>query len=98
MDDNLIEIARHQQRRVFERLAILEQLLVGVVEVGVPTLVFPGEVAALPDIGPALATALRADARLKGEALAGRVVFGRRRVAHQAAPIEEVFLRRAPCG
>ena len=46
-----------EQRRVFEVFAVLQQLLVGGDEVFVLALVFPAEVVAHPDVGPAAAAA-----------------------------------------
>ena len=41
VDDNAVGVADDEQRRVLQRLAILEELLVGRVEVGVEALVLP---------------------------------------------------------
>ena len=75
VDDDAVDVADHEERRVLEALAVLEELLVGAGEVGVLALVLPGEAAALPDIGPALAAALAISTRLEGEAGARRVVL-----------------------
>jgi len=48
-----LEIGDDQQRRVQQRFAVLEELPVGFVQVGVLPLVLPGEVAHLPDVGEA---------------------------------------------
>jgi len=53
MDDDLLDVGDDKQRRVLERLAVLEQLLIGLVEIGVRAFVLPGEEALLPDIRPA---------------------------------------------
>ncbi len=58
VDLDRLDVGDDEQRRVFQRLAVLEELLVGAVEVGVLALVLPGERAALPHIGPALPAAL----------------------------------------
>ena len=47
MDLEAVKVANDQQRRVFEVLAEIEQLLVGGGEVLVPPLVFPTEMAAI---------------------------------------------------
>src|SRR4051812_36551309 len=48
-----VQVADHQQRRVLQVLAILEQLLIGGHQATVLALVLPGEVAALPNVGEA---------------------------------------------
>ena len=55
-------------------------------------LVLPGEEALLPDVGPALAAGRLLGARLEGEPVARGVGLGRRRVAEQAAEVDEVLL------
>ena len=94
VDDDALHVADDEQRRVEKGLAILEELGVGLIEVGVLTLVLPGEMAHLPDVGPALAAGRLARARLEGEPLAGRISLGRRRVANQPAQVDEVLLGR----
>ena len=54
VDDDGREVGDHQQGRVVQRLAVLQQLLVGPVQVGVLALVLPAEAAALEDVGEAL--------------------------------------------
>jgi hypothetical protein len=51
-----------------------------------------GEIAALPDIGPALAALLLVGAGLEGEALTGGIGLGGHGVAEQAAKVDEVLL------
>ena len=51
------DVADDQQGRVFERLAVLQQLAVGFVQVGMLALVLPGEVTAVPDVRKAFAAA-----------------------------------------
>ncbi|CAA9574814.1 MAG: hypothetical protein AVDCRST_MAG19-3203 [uncultured Thermomicrobiales bacterium] len=72
-DLEAVEVADDQQRRVLEGVAVELELAVGGGEVGVVPLVLPGEGAALPDVGPALAAGRLGGALLEGEALAGRV-------------------------
>ena len=52
-DDVAVEIADDQQRRIEQRFAVAEQLLVGFVEVLLLALVFPGEAALFPHVGKA---------------------------------------------
>ena len=78
MDNEAIHIADDQQRRVLQCLAVLLELLVGGFQVFVFALVFPGEVIAEPDIGPALAAAVLFQAAL--ESVKGAVRVGRRRL------------------
>ncbi|MEJ7697875.1 MAG: hypothetical protein WKF78_14980 [Candidatus Limnocylindrales bacterium] len=49
-----LDVADDQERRVLEVLAVVEELLVGGLEVGPLALVLPGEEAALPDVGEAI--------------------------------------------
>ena len=65
MDDDLVEIADDEEGRVLQVFAVVEDLAVGGVEVGVFALVFPGEVALLPDVGPTLLAAELLGARLR---------------------------------
>lgn len=107
MDLGVGDVADDQERRVIEGFAVLAELAVGVGQVAVfpPALVFPGELAAPPDIGKAV-LALRpggrgpgdGDALLKGVFGPGRVVFGGGRLAEHPAQIEEVFLAGGALG
>jgi hypothetical protein len=92
MDRDLLHVGHDEQGRVLQALAVLQQLLVGFGEVGVFALVLPGEKAALPDIGPALAAALLVGAGLEGVARAARVVLHGGGVADQAAQVDKMLL------
>jgi hypothetical protein len=81
-----------EQRRVLQRLAVLQELLVGLLQALVRPLVLDGEVALVPDIGPTLAAAQLGRARLEGEELVGRVQRRRRGMVHQRAQVEKVLL------
>ncbi len=83
-----------QQRGVLQRQRVLPELLEGGVEVRALSLVFPGEVVALPDVGPAVAARILAgEPRAKqyvspdGSASAGVGSLTSRQV-------DEVLLRR----
>lgn len=52
-DDVAIEIADDEHGRIKERLAVAQELLVGLVEVLLHALVFPAETALLPHVGEA---------------------------------------------
>ena len=52
-DDVAVEIADDEQRRIEQRFAVAEQLLVGFVEVLLFALVFPAETALFPHVGKA---------------------------------------------
>jgi len=54
--------------------------------------VFDGEVAAFPDVGVVVVTALFRGAHLEAEAFAGRVRLDRGRVADQVAEVDEMLL------
>ena len=64
------------------------------VQVGVLALVLPREVVALPDVGPAVAAPVLAGSPFETVALAGGIVFRRRRLAEHAAQVDEVLLGR----
>ena len=77
VDFEAVEIADDEQRWVFEVLAVLEELLVGGDEVFVLAFVFPAEVLAHPDIGPAVAAVGFVDAALERVPRAFRIGGGR---------------------
>ena len=95
VDDDALHIRNHQQRRIEQRFPVLQQLLIGRIQVFVLALVLPGEKALLPYICPALTAALLADTRLEGEGVAGGIGLRWRGMPHQAAKIDEMLLR---CG
>ena len=92
MDFQVAGIARDEQRRIVERLTVLQELFVSLGEVGPSALVFESEEAALPHIGPTSAAALLGGAFFEGEGLASSIQFGGRGVADQIAEIEKVLL------
>ncbi len=55
VNDDPLKVARHQQRRMFERHRILEKLLMRLIEVRPLLLVLPGKKALLPHVGKAAA-------------------------------------------
>ena len=81
-----------QQRRILQRQGVLPELPECSVQVGAVALVLPGEVVALPDVGPAVAAGVLAGATLEAVGVAGRVGLGRGRLAEQAAQVDEVLL------
>ena len=87
-------VGHDQQRRVLQRQRVLPELVERRVEVGAPPLVFPGEVVALPDVGPAVAAGVPARSSLEAVRLTRRVGIGRRRLVQQTAQVDEVLLRR----
>ena len=93
-DAEALQVADDQQRRVLQRQRVLPQLPEGGVQVGVGAFVFPGEVVALPHVGPAVAARVLPRAALEAVALAGGVGFDRRRLVEHAAQVVEVRLRR----
>ena len=95
VDLDAIHVADDQQRRIIERVAVVDELLVRRGEVRVRAFVLPGEVPALPDVRPALAAGAEPfRAGLERVRLAGRIGLVRRRHAEQAAEVDEVLLRR----
>ena len=87
-----------KQRRVFEVFAVLEQLLVGGVEVFVLAFVFPAEVAAHPDVGPAVAAVGFVDAAFEGVPRAVGVGLGGLGLAEEVAEVEKMLLAGAALG
>jgi hypothetical protein len=71
---------------------VLEQLLVGFIEVGVFAFVLPGKETFGSDIGKVGPALLFGDPGLKGELLAGGVVIGGGGVVDQLAQVEKMFL------
>ena len=94
VDDDAVDIADDQQRRVFQRRRVQLQLLEGGLQVLPLALVLPAEAGAPPDIGPAVAAAGLGRPVLEGEPLAGRVGLGRRGLVEQPAQVDEMLLRR----
>ena len=73
VDADHVHVGHDQERGIFQRRDILQQLRQRLIQVGVAALVFPREMAALPDIGPAFAAAGLAGALLEGEGLAAGI-------------------------
>ena len=92
VDDDAVEVARDEIRRVRERVAVAEQLVVGSVQVLGLALVFPAEAILLPHVREAVAPAVLLDALLEAEIFAGRIL-GRRGMLQQAAQVQEMLLR-----
>ena len=82
-----------QQRRVLQRQRVGPKLSESSVEIGSLSLVLPGKVVALPDIGPAVPAGVLASTPLEAVCLAGRVGLGRGRLAQQPAQVDRVLLR-----
>ena len=80
-----IDVADDQQRWVFQRFAVLLQLAVGFNQVGVLALVFPGEMAPIPDIRKALLAGQFFCAGFEGKEIPVGVHFDRHLVVHQPA-------------
>ena len=95
VDLEAAQVAHNQQRRVLQVLAIKEQLVVGGQQILVLGLVLPTEVAAHPDVGPALTARCFTDAPLETErsaiGISGRGLV----LAQQFAEIEKVLLAGA---
>ena len=98
MDLEAVEVADDEQRRIEEVFAVVEELFVGFFEVLVLAFVLPGEVAAHPDVGVALASAGFGDVFFEGVTFALGVGFGGLRLAEHLAEIEEVRLGAAALG
>lgn len=92
VDFEAVEIADDEQRRIGERFAVLQKLLIGFAEVFVLALVFPAEEAAPPDVREALPARFLVHALLKGVPLAFRVRIRWSRLAEQRTDVQKVFL------
>ena len=87
-------VGHDEQRRVLERQGVLPELVERRVEIRPLALVFPREVVALPDVGPAVAAGVPARSSLEAVRVPGRVGLGWRRLAEQATQVDEVLLGR----
>ena len=95
MDFEVARVAGDEQRRIFERLAVLQKLVVGLGKVGTSALVFEGEEAAFPYVGPTVASAVLGGTFFEGEDFAGSVDFSGLGVADQFAEVEKMLLVEA---
>ena len=93
VDPEAVHVRDYQQRRVFQRQRVLLELGERLVQVLALALVFPGEAALAPDIGPALAAGGLGGALLEGEPLALGVGGDRVILAQQRAQVVEMGLR-----
>ncbi len=98
VDFEAVEIGDNQQRRIFQVFAIELKLLVRFEEVAAFALIFPGEVALVPDVGPSLAAAGFMHAALEGVPGALGIGLGGFRLTQQLAKVEKVLLGRAALG
>ena len=94
VDDDVFAVADDEQRRVFELQGVIGELLECGVEVAAGFLVFPAEVATLPDVGPAVAAARFAGAAFEAVILGVTRFFN----AEQIAKVTEMLLRPGPFG
>jgi len=96
VDLEAVHVADDQQRRVPQVLTIEEKLPVGGPQVFALALVLPAEVAAFPDVGPAIPSAGLVNAALEGEG--GALWIGLRRlgVAEKVAQVQEMLLAGGP--
>ena len=98
VDLEAIEVADHEERRVLQGLAILEQLLIGGLQVLVLAFILPAEPGLHPDVGPALAAVGFLDALLEGVPGAFGVHFGGFGLVQEFAQVQEVLLTGAALG
>jgi hypothetical protein len=98
MDLEARQVADDEERRVLERLAVVVQLAVGCGQVLTLALVLPGEVAALPDVGEAIAATELLGTLLEGIPLPSRVDVVRGGQVEHPAQVDEVLLRCGPLG
>ena len=93
VDLKALEVADDEEGRVCQLFTVVVELLIGLLEVFVLALVFPGEVVAEPDVGKAFAAARFADVLFESEALAGGIGGGWMRMTEEVAKIDEMGLR-----
>ena len=93
VDADAVHVGHDEQRRIFQRDAVLQKLVERRVEVLARAFIFPGEAAAFPDIGPAFAAAGFGGAFFKGEPFAFRIGGDGIGDARQRAKIVEMALR-----
>src|SRR5262245_3317477 len=92
----VVYVADDKKRRVLQRLAILEELLVCFRQVPLLALVLPREVLALPHIGEATPTGDLRGVLFKGIPSTGRIRRVRSWTAQESADVNEVLLCRCP--
>jgi len=93
VDDDSVQVADDEEERVGERVAVKEELVIGVVQILVLTLVFPAEEILFPDIGEAIAAAVLFRALFKAKVFARGIGLGGRGMAQHAAQVQEMLLR-----
>ncbi|HUE69685.1 MAG TPA: hypothetical protein VMP01_02255 [Pirellulaceae bacterium] len=98
MDLEAIEVADDQERRVIQPLAVLEELLVGRLQIPVLSLILPAEVPLHPYVRPALPAFGLADAPL--EAVPSPLGVGRGGffLYQQVAQVKKMLLARRAFG
>ncbi len=94
VDDDAFAVANDEQRRVFQLQRVVGELLEGGVEVPSWLLVLPAEVAAFPDVGPAIAATGFAGAALEAVVLGVTRFFD----TEQITEVTEMLLRPGPFG
>ena len=97
-DFDCLEVGDDEEGRVLQRVAVTLELEVGGLEVLALALVLPGEEAALPDVGEAVAAAQLLRALLERVPGAVGVGVGGGGLAQDAAQVDEVGLRRRALG
>jgi len=98
VDFEAVQVADHQQRRVFEIVAVELELAVGGVQIAMLLFVLPGEMALEPNIGPAARAVHLVKAALEGVEGPIRISGGGFVLAEKVAEIEEVLLVSAAFG
>jgi hypothetical protein len=80
-----IHIANDQQRRIFESLAILEELIVSRDQVLVPAFVLPAKEISFPNVCPAVPATVLVRAAFESESFAGWIILCRLRMIEDFA-------------
>ena len=98
VDLDEVGVADDEERRIFQRGAVAEDLVVGFGQIRVAAFVFEREKPALPDIRPPVAAPVLFRPALETKRAARRVGLRRLRMPRQLAEIEEMLLVGRPLG
>ena len=92
VDDDALDVADDQERRVLQRFSVLEELLIRLLQVSIGSLVLPAEEALLPDVGKPLAAGGLLNRLLEGKRLSRRIKVSGATMPQQIAKVEKMLL------
>ena len=87
------KVTNYEQGRIFQILAILQELLICNFEIFVLALVFPSKMAALPHVSETLAASRGRHTLLKSVGLVGVIISRRMRISKGVTKLDKVHLR-----